>query len=433
MRKFFVAGLLLCAVILACETKTPIGPEGLTPTTSTTSTSTIASTSSSSSSTSSTTTTTVVIASLARRYVAFNPPPNVPSDMTLFFELLTPQAAEAQRAARAARNGRPSILGFGPFVTENEYRVTGVYVMGNGTTGTVTGELGESLNPLETGGEFEGNLTAKTTTGCTAQRDFSGELSPQTLNWEGRRAGTSTCSPSPLAFASFSMLRSDPNAPLPTPPPAPTTTVATTTSVPTCSYSLSPNSATIGATGGTASVVVNTANGCAWTAQSFADFITGVAPASGAGAASISYTVAANTGPQRTGTLIIAGVSFPVMQDAVPPDLVPALQATCTFGPFENRLLNVTINNVGAGTAGSSVTAVALPGASPITALTPAIGPKQSTVVTFDAPSGFCPGPSQFQVTADATSAIVEASETNNTATVTVSAPLSPTIGAVQR
>lgn len=367
MRKLLAAGILLSVLILACETKTPSGPEGLTLTTSTTTTSTppppgVTTTSSSSSST----TTSIVLGSLAASYKAFPPPPpNVPSEVTLFLKLLTVTAtAPADRALAS--------LGFGAGVTEIEYSVTGVYVMGNGTTGTIAGELGGSMNPLETGGEFDGSLTARTfgPSGCTGQRDFAGTLSTQNLNWVGGAAGPdqgpNPCASNPLmAFSSMSMLRSDPSAPLPTPPPTSTTTSAasTTTSSVNCTYSLKPSSdPNVPSSGGARSVAIGTQAGCGWSAQSFADWISINPPFGGSGPATVTYNVAANSSGSRTGRLVIAGIDFLVTQDAALPDLTPLpVTVACTTtgsGPSEVLNVAVRVRNVGAALAGASTTRV---------------------------------------------------------------------------
>ena len=234
MSKQLVSVFLLGALI-ACETKTPSGPSGVTPTTSTTTTV------SPTTAPTTTTTTIPVITSLARSFKAFPPPPpNQPSEMTLFFKLIaaSPVVAQAVEGVTASANG------------ENIYIVSGVYVMGNGTTGAVDGEL-KGVNPLENGGNFGGSITAKTPSGCQAERDFGGALNTQSFSWTGGGPGTSTCSPSPLgSFNTISMLLSDPGAPLPTVPttttttsiPATTSTSTTTTIVP-CTYSFTPPSA----------------------------------------------------------------------------------------------------------------------------------------------------------------------------------------------
>ena len=83
----------------------------------------------------------------------------------------------------------------------------------------------------------------------------------------------------------------------------------------TCSYSISPTSASYAAAGGSGTVTVTAGAGCAWTAASNASFITVTAGASGSGGGTVSYSVAANTlTTSRTGTLTVAGRTFTVTQ-----------------------------------------------------------------------------------------------------------------------
>src|SRR5205807_10074455 len=51
--------------------------------------------------------------------------------------------------------------------------------------------------------------------------------------------------------------------------------------------------------------------------RSNSPFITSVAPASGFGPSSVTFTVAANSGPARTGTLTVAGKTVAVNQSAL--------------------------------------------------------------------------------------------------------------------
>jgi hypothetical protein len=96
-------------------------------------------------------------------------------------------------------------------------------------------------------------------------------------------------------------------------------TVTVTQQAATCSYSLDHSSETIGAAGGAGTPVVVTATpGCAWTAGSNATWITGVTPASGTGSGTVKFSVAANNGDLRTGTLTIAGKTFTVSEAAKP-------------------------------------------------------------------------------------------------------------------
>jgi hypothetical protein len=68
---------------------------------------------------------------------------------------------------------------------------------------------------------------------------------------------------------------------------------------------------------------VTTTTGCAWTAGSNASWITVTSGSPGTGNGSVGYTVAANTGALRTGTVTIAGHPFTVTQAAA--------TAPCTY------------------------------------------------------------------------------------------------------
>jgi len=83
----------------------------------------------------------------------------------------------------------------------------------------------------------------------------------------------------------------------------------------TCTYSISPTSASIAAGGGSGSVTVTTGAGCGWTAASNSSFITVTGGASGSGSGTVTYSVAANPNTtSRTGTMTIAGSTFTVSQ-----------------------------------------------------------------------------------------------------------------------
>ena len=103
-----------------------------------------------------------------------------------------------------------------------------------------------------------------------------------------------------------------------------TFTVTQAAFVPPCMYSINPNNQNFAALGGSGTVAVTTAAGCTWTAASGAPWITVTSGASGAGNGSVVFSVAANVGIARTGTLTIAGQPFTVMQAAVIGPLAPA-------------------------------------------------------------------------------------------------------------
>ena len=86
------------------------------------------------------------------------------------------------------------------------------------------------------------------------------------------------------------------------------------------SVTLSPQSdvaITAGQTGKTVSVTAN-ASWFAWTATSNASWLTITGGASGTGNGTVLYTVAANAGSERIGTLTIGGRTFPVSQGEKP-------------------------------------------------------------------------------------------------------------------
>lgn len=82
-----------------------------------------------------------------------------------------------------------------------------------------------------------------------------------------------------------------------------------------CTFTLAPTSASFGTTGGSGSLVATaSANTCARNATSNASWLTLGAGAGGTGTGTVNYTVAANTGGSRTGTLTIGGQTFTVNQ-----------------------------------------------------------------------------------------------------------------------
>ncbi|MBL8189997.1 MAG: hypothetical protein JNK38_18425 [Acidobacteria bacterium] len=93
------------------------------------------------------------------------------------------------------------------------------------------------------------------------------------------------------------------------------TLTATVATQPQCSYSITPTSQLVNATGGLGNINLMTANGCPWTAVSNASWITITSGASGSGPGLIGFTVAANSAAgDRTGTITVAGQTFTVTQ-----------------------------------------------------------------------------------------------------------------------
>jgi hypothetical protein len=88
----------------------------------------------------------------------------------------------------------------------------------------------------------------------------------------------------------------------------------TVTQAVNCIYAISPTNASYAAAGGAGTVAVTVGTGCAWTAVSNDGWITVTAGQTGSGNGTVSYSVAANTGPARTGTITIAEQTFTVTQ-----------------------------------------------------------------------------------------------------------------------
>jgi hypothetical protein len=112
-----------------------------------------------------------------------------------------------------------------------------------------------------------------------------------------------------LVLAGLSLLscgtgRSSPDAPSP---------------APVCTPSIAPESGTFTTAGGSASVTVTVAAGCAWTATSAAGWAAITAGASGTGPGTVAYAVQENTGSEpRSADLTIAGRRHSVTQAGRP-------------------------------------------------------------------------------------------------------------------
>jgi len=301
MRKLLIPGILL-VLFVGCQTKNPVGPGTVTVTQGTTST----------------TTSTIVP---FRRYVALQVPPNVPNDMTLYFTLVSGGTSFSSVFSSVSSSPfRGSVAVNRPLASSNTYGVTGVYATLSGIGGVASGQLVGTLD----GGTFTGSLTAETQ-GCTAERQFSGQLTKQILQWT---AGQSlrTCPGNALAFQSFTLLGTDAPPPTTTAASSSSTTITTTTTSVVCMYSLSPASATIGSAGASGQVHISATAGCAWTVQASADWISVQSAFEGSGPADVRYTVPPNPGSQRTGVLTIAGLQFFIVQTgAIATRIIPAV------------------------------------------------------------------------------------------------------------
>ncbi len=87
--------------------------------------------------------------------------------------------------------------------------------------------------------------------------------------------------------------------------------IALATSTTACGLTITPSLQVVSYTGGSGSFdILPAGGGCGWTAVSEVSFITINSPATGEGNASLSFTVEANMGQGRTGTISVSTASF---------------------------------------------------------------------------------------------------------------------------
>ncbi len=122
----------------------------------------------------------------------------VPWDISLFFNI--PGGAIVSGATTAATPGAAA---------EGD-NLTGAYTNSNGFGGTLSGVLTGNLES----GTFNGSLKTITPSGCTAERQFSGPVTTQTLNWSPGNHLNDCGGTSPLA-GQIQVTAAPPSAPPP--------------------------------------------------------------------------------------------------------------------------------------------------------------------------------------------------------------------------
>ena len=94
-----------------------------------------------------------------------------------------------------------------------------------------------------------------------------------------------------------------------------TATVAQARNPATCTFSLDPGGASVGAGGGSGSINVSTASDCSWVPTVTNSWIVITSGGSGAtGPSSISWRVGSNTGPEKTAEIVVMGQVFSITQ-----------------------------------------------------------------------------------------------------------------------
>jgi uncharacterized protein (UPF0548 family) len=178
-------------------------------------------------------------------------------------------------------------------------------------TGTCSYTVTPTTRPVPVGG---GNSTfsVATTAGCTWTAVSQAGWITVTSGANGTGNGTVgfTAAPNTGAARSSTILI------------AGQTVSVTQPAATTCSYSVTPTTRSVPVGGGNSTFSVATGASCTWTAASQNGWITVTSGASGTGNGTVSFTAAANTGPARSGTLLIAGQQRTVTQ---------ASGGTCTF------------------------------------------------------------------------------------------------------
>ncbi|HEX9004389.1 MAG TPA: putative Ig domain-containing protein [Blastocatellia bacterium] len=129
-----------------------------------------------------------------------------------------------------------------------------------------------------------------------------------------------------------------------------------------CGYVLTPASANFAAADNADFVNVATAPTCNWTAVSNSPWITIVDGASGNGPGLVAYTIAANAGPPRTGSMTITGQTFTVTQAGPCPTIsVNPANSTLPAGTVGMAYSQTFTQTGGTGAAAFTVVAGALP------------------------------------------------------------------------
>ena len=146
--------------------------------------------------------------------------------------------------------------------------------------------------------------------------------------------------------------------------------VTITESTGSCSYDVSPTSASALSTGQSASISVITGGLCAWTATSAVPWITITGGASMTGLGSTNYTVAPNgTGSARTGTLTVAGQIVTITQSTAAARYSVSPTSASALSTGQSSSISVTTGGLCAWTATSAVPWITITGGASMTGL----------------------------------------------------------------
>ena len=119
---------------------------------------------------------------------------------------------------------------------------------------------------------------------------------------------------------------------------------------PSCTYTLSADSAFYAAQGAIGAVTINTAPNCSWTAVSNDPWITINSGSNGPGNGDIPFTIGANTETQRTGTITIGDKTFTITQSGTNTTLYFPHVDTNLPWQTEIAIINTSLDETIAGT-----------------------------------------------------------------------------------
>lgn len=120
-----------------------------------------------------------------------------------------------------------------------------------------------------------------------------------------------------------------------------TFTITQDAAAPSCSFSVTPTNDSFGPTADNGTLTLTATSGCSWSASSNASWLNITSATSGTGNATITYSIAANTGYYRTGTMTIAGQIVTIDQkgdETAPP---PSSSEHLTMGNPSNAVPDV--------------------------------------------------------------------------------------------
>ena len=118
-----------------------------------------------------------------------------------------------------------------------------------------------------------------------------------------------------------------------------------------CNYSFSSGGQAFPSTGGTGSIAITVAAGCPWTVGTLPAFATLTSSGSGSGNGTVTFTVALNSGSDRSGTFTINGQNFTIEQEAASITGLNLIGSMPHLAAEENWLTTFTLVNKGAAAA----------------------------------------------------------------------------------